>query len=281
MIDLRIIQGMVAAALSEDVGSGDVSADVIPEDLPASAIVLTREDGILCGTAWVDEVFRSLDSGVTIRWSCRDGSALSAGTEICSIQGRARALLTGERVALNFLQTLSGTATRARRYVDRVRHTGAIILDTRKTLPGWRHAQKYAVACGGGTNHRMGLFDAILLKENHIAAAGSITAAVTEARKCHPRLPLEIEVERLPQIDEALSCNVDRILLDNFVIGDIASAVRRVGGRCPLEVSGGVTLDNVGRIAETGVSFISIGDITKNVTALDLSLRFRGLQGTG
>lgn len=275
MIDTRIIKDMVALALAEDVSTGDVSAAVIPEDLAEEAILITREDGVLCGTEWVDEVFRSLDAAVRIQWSYRDGASLGAGEMLCTIQGRARALLTGERVALNFLQTLSGTATRTRRYVDRVRHTNTTILDTRKTLPGWRQAQKYAVVCGGGMNHRMGLFDAILLKENHIASAGSIHAAATEARARHPLLPLEIEVERLSQIDEALSCGVDRILLDNFTLKEIKRAVRQVAGRCPLEVSGGITLENVGEVAETGVSFISVGDITKNVTALDLSLRFR------
>ncbi len=275
MIDTRIIKDMVVLALAEDVGAGDVSAAMIPEDRMEKAMLITREDGVLCGTQWAEEVFRSLDAQVGIQWRCRDGAPLKAGEALCTITGRAQALLTGERVALNFLQTLSGTATRTRHYVDRVHHTNATILDTRKTLPGWRQAQKYAVVCGGGMNHRMGLFDAILLKENHIASAGSIHAAATGARARYPALPLEIEVERLSQIEEALSCGVDRILLDNFTIAEVRRAVQQVNGRCPLEVSGGITLENVGEIAETGVSFISVGDITKNVTVLDLSLRFR------
>ncbi|MHB8415017.1 MAG: carboxylating nicotinate-nucleotide diphosphorylase [Acidiferrobacteraceae bacterium] len=275
MIDLSVIKDMVTAALAEDIGTGDVSADSIPKDLRVDAALITRENGVLCGTQWVEEVFRVLDAQVSFKWQHHDGDAVHSGHELCTLEGPARSLLTGERIALNFLQTLSGTATRTRRYVDQVRDTGARILDTRKTLPGWRLAQKYAVTCGGGHNHRMGLFDAMLLKENHIAAAGSIRAAVTTARAAHPGLLLEIEVEHLSQIDEVLISGVDRILLDNFAIEDIRRAVRTISGRCPIEVSGGVTMENVRALAKTGVSFISIGDITKNVTALDLSIRFR------
>ncbi|MHB1529201.1 MAG: carboxylating nicotinate-nucleotide diphosphorylase [Acidiferrobacteraceae bacterium] len=275
MIDLSVIKDMVTAALAEDIGTGDVSADSIPKDLRVDAALITRENGVLCGTQWVEEVFRVLDAQVSFKWRHHDGDTVHSGHELCTLEGPARSLLTGERIALNFLQTLSGTATRTRRYVDQVRDTGARILDTRKTLPGWRLAQKYAVTCGGGHNHRMGLFDAMLLKENHIAAAGSIGAAVTTARAAHPGLLLEIEVEHLSQIDEVLISGVDRILLDNFAIEDIRRAVRTISGRCPIEVSGGVTMENVRALAKTGVSFISIGDITKNVTALDLSIRFR------
>ncbi|MHB1515207.1 MAG: carboxylating nicotinate-nucleotide diphosphorylase [Acidiferrobacteraceae bacterium] len=275
MVDSCVIKEMVASALAEDIGAGDVSADIIPKDLHVNAVLITREDAVLCGTQWVEEVFRVLDAQVSLKWRHQDGDTVHAGHELCVLEGPAHALLTGERVALNFLQTLSGTATRTRRYVDQVRDTGARILDTRKTIPGWRLAQKYAVTCGGGVNHRMGLFDAMLLKENHIAAAGSIRAAVATARAVHSGLLLEVEVEHLSQLDEVLASGVDRILLDNFAIEEIRAAVRVIAGRCPIEVSGGVTLENVRAVAKTGVSFISIGDITKNVIALDLSVRFR------
>ncbi len=275
MVDSRVIKDMVASALAEDIGAGDVSANIIPKDLHVNAVLITREDAVLCGTQWVEEVFRVLDAQVSLKWRHQDGDTVHAGHELCVLEGPAHALLTGERVALNFLQTLSGTATRTRRYVDQVRDTGARILDTRKTIPGWRLAQKYAVTCGGGVNHRMGLFDAMLLKENHIAAAGSIRAAAATARAVHPGLLLEVEVEHLSQLDEVLASGVDRILLDNFAIEEIRAAVRVIAGRCPIEVSGGVTLENVRAVAKTGVSFISIGDITKNVIALDLSVRFR------
>jgi nicotinate-nucleotide pyrophosphorylase (carboxylating) len=275
MVDPRVIKDMVVSALAEDIGAGDVSANIIPKDLHVNAVLITREDAVLCGTQWVEEVFRVLDAQVSLKWRHQDGDTVHAGHELCVLEGPAHALLTGERVALNFLQTLSGTATRTRRYVDQVRDTGARILDTRKTIPGWRLAQKYAVTCGGGVNHRMGLFDAMLLKENHIAAAGSIRAAAATARAVHPGLLLEVEVEHLSQLDEVLASGVDRILLDNFAIEEIRAAVRVIAGRCPIEVSGGVTLENVRAVAKTGVSFISIGDITKNVIALDLSVRFR------
>ena len=270
------IEETVRRALAEDVGPGDLTAGLIPAETRAEAELITREPAILCGTAWFDEVFRQTDKRVSVAWNARDGDAVRAEQILCTLRGPARALLTGERTALNFLQLLSGTATLARQYVDAVRGTRAVILDTRKTVPGLRHAQKYAVACGGGQNHRMGLYDAILIKENHIAAAGSVTAALRVARASAPKdVTVEIEVENLEQLREALASGAGRILLDNFSIEELKAAVREAGGRARLEASGGINLYNVRVIAETGVDFISIGGITKNVAAVDLSLRFR------
>ena len=266
----------VRRALAEDVGNGDLTAALIPENQTARAQVVTREDAILCGCAWFDEVFRQLDTRVRIAWKTSDGAAIRAGQVLCQIEGPARAILTGERTALNFLQTLSGVATRTHAYVDAVRGTKAVVLDTRKTVPGLRLAQKYAVRCGGGQNHRLGLYDGILIKENHIAAAGSITAALDTAKAAtKPDVLLEIEVENFEQLRAALAAGAKRILLDNFDLAGLCAAVDEAHGRAQLEISGGVTLANVRALAETGVDFISIGDLTKNLTAVDLSLRFK------
>jgi nicotinate-nucleotide pyrophosphorylase (carboxylating) len=270
------IHETVRHALAEDVGPGDLTAALIPADTQAVAEVVTRVAAVLCGTAWFDEVFRQVDKRVSVTWSARDGDAIRAGQRLCTLRGPARALLTGERSALNFLQLLSGTATLARKYVDAVRGTRVVILDTRKTIPGLRRAQKYAVTCGGGQNHRLGLYDAVLIKENHIAAAGSIGAALRAAGASAPKdVAVEIEVENLEQLREALNSGAERILLDNFSVEGLKAAVREAGGRAKLEASGGIGLGNIRTVAETGVDFISIGDITKNVTAVDLSMRFR------
>ena len=265
----------VRCGLAEDVGPGDLTAGLIAANASAEAQVITREDAILCGTAWLDEVFRQVDERIRVVWRAKDGEAINAGQGLCKITGPARGLLTGERVALNFLQLLSGVATRTRQYVDAVRGTKANILDTRKTVPGLRRAQKYAVVCGGGQNHRIGLYDAILIKENHIAAAGSITAALEAARHSAPKgISIEIEVENIGQLREALAAGADRLLLDNFSVEELKAAVAETRGRAKLEASGGIDLSNIRAFAETGVDFISIGDITKNVRALDLSMRF-------
>lgn len=264
----------VRRALDEDVGTGDLTAGLITVTASAEALVIAREEAVLCGSAWFDEVFRQIDPRVAVEWAVADGGHVSAGSTCCRLYGPARALLTGERTALNFLQTLSGTATATRRYVDAVRHTRARILDTRKTIPGLRAAQKYAVRCGGGENHRHGLFDAILIKENHIAAAGSIAAALEAAQTSTGRAAfIEIEVENLHELREALAAGASRILLDNFDVPHLRAAVIETDGRAMLEASGGVTLETIAAIAETGVDYISVGDITKNVRALDLSLR--------
>jgi len=264
----------IQRALAEDVGSGDLTAALILKNQTAYAQVLTRENAILCGCAWFDEVFRQLDTSVRIAWKASDSEAIHNGQVLCQIEGPVRAILTGERTALNFLQTLSGVATRTRAYVDAVRGTKAVVLDTRKTVPGLRLAQKYAVRCGGGQNHRLGLYDGILIKENHIAAAGSITAALNAAKAAaKPNVLMEIEVENFAQLREALAAGAKRILLDNFDLARLRAAVSETRGRVQLEVSGGVTLANVRALAETGVDFISIGDLTKNLTAVDLSLR--------
>lgn len=265
----------VKRALAEDIGDGDLTAGLIPRSARARAQLITREAAILCGSAWFDEVFRQLDSSVRIDWSTRDGDRLQANQILCALAGPARALLTGERTAMNFLQTLSGTATTARHYVDAVAGTRAVILDTRKTVPGLRTAQKYAVRCAGAQNHRMGLYDAILIKENHISAAGSVSAAVQAARAQAPTgTTVEVEVETLEQLREALAAGTDRLLLDNFSLKRLREAVAENGGRARLEASGGITLDNVRAVADTGVDCISIGAITKHVRAVDLSLRF-------
>jgi nicotinate-nucleotide pyrophosphorylase (carboxylating) len=269
------IEETVRLALTEDVGQGDLTAALIPAETQAEAQVVTREPAILCGTAWFDEVFRQVDKRVSVTWNARDGDAIRAEQILCTLRGPARALLTGERSALNFLQLLSGTATLTRKYVDAVHGTRAIILDTRKTIPGLRRAQKYAVTCGGGQNHRLGLYDAVLIKENHIAAAGSITAALHAAKASVPKgITVEIEVENIEQLREALESGAVRILLDNFSVEELKAAVREAGGRAKLEASGGIHPGNIRAVAETGVDFISIGDITKNVVAVDLSMRF-------
>ena len=279
-IDLpQDIPAMVACALAEDIGTGDVSADLVPPHLGAHATVICREEAVLCGTAWFDEVFAQLDPEISIEWTVQDGMSLGADTTLCRLSGPARPLLSGERTALNFLQALSGTATMTRRYVAAVAGTDCRVLDTRKTLPGLRAAQKYAVACGGGTNHRYGLFDAILIKENHIIAAGGIAASLAAARAAHPGLVVEIEVESLAELDQALDGGADIVLLDNFALDTLREAVLRTrnrrGGTTRLEASGNVELDTVRAIAETGVDFVSVGGLTKNVRAVDLSMRFR------
>ena len=269
------IQECVRRALAEDLGSGDRTAALIPLDVQAQARVISREHAIVCGRAWFDEVFRQLDTRVTLAWEVRDGDGIQAGQTLCTLRGPARAILSGERTALNFLQTLSGTATTTRAYVDAVHGTAAVILDTRKTLPGLRRAQKYAVTCGGGQNHRIGLYDAILIKENHIRASGSIGAALATALAAGgEHIPLEVEVENLEQLHAALAAGAKRLLLDNFDLAGLRSAVAATAGRARLEASGGVTLANLRAIAETGVDYISVGSLTKNVQAIDLSLRF-------
>jgi len=267
------IRHAVAAALAEDIGSGDATAALIGADARAEATVITREAAVLCGRAWFDACFRALDPHVIIDWYAADGDRVTANQTLCLLHGSARALLSAERSALNFLQTLSGTATVTAHYVDALRGTRTRVLDTRKTLPGLRLAQKYAVLCGGATNHRIGLFDAILIKENHIAAAGSLSAAVGAARALQPRLLLEVEVENFAELDEALAAGADRIMLDEFSLDDMRRAVAHVAGRVALEASGSVSLDNLRAIAETGVDFISIGALTKHVRAIDLSMR--------
>jgi nicotinate-nucleotide pyrophosphorylase (carboxylating) len=267
----------VALALAEDVGAGDLTAALIPEDTRAEADVISRETAVLCGAAWFDAVFRQLDPRVTIDWRAADGDRIEPNQVLCALRGPARALLTGERTALNFLQMLSGTATLARRFADTVAGTGATILDTRKTLPGLRLAQKYAVRCGGCRNHRIGLFDAVLIKENHIMAAGSIAGAIAAARRLHPGVTVEIEVENLAELEEALAAGPDIVMLDNFDLATMAEAARIAGGRVKLEASGNVHFDTVRQIAETGVDYISIGGLTKDVRAVDLSMRFRTL----
>ncbi len=269
------IADTVRHALVEDIGGGDRTAALIPETQMSRAHVITREDAVLCGAAWFDEVFRQIDARVRVNWEARDGDAIRREQVLCRINGPARAILTGERTALNFLQTLSGTATAARRYADVVRGTNTVILDTRKTLPGLRRAQKYAVACGGASNHRIGLYDGILIKENHIAAAGSITAAVQAAKTAAPSgVFVEVEVENMGELRDAIAAGAERILLDNFSLEDIRGAVIETRGRAKLEISGGVTFDQVRKIAATGVDFISIGSLTKHLQAVDLSLRF-------
>ncbi len=264
-------------ALAEDVGAGDLTAALVPADEAIHATTMCREPAVVCGQSWFAEVFRQLEPAIAVAWNVSEGASVAPGTVLCEVRGPARALLTGERTALNFLQTLSGTATAARRYVDAVAGTGVRILDTRKTLPGLRRAQKYAVRIGGALNHRIGLFDAILVKENHIVAAGSITHAVRAARRLSPGVPLEVEVETLEQATEAFAAGADRLLLDNFPLDRLRDAVRLRDLKAPatgLEASGGITLATIRAVAETGVDFISIGDITKNIRAVDLSMRF-------
>ena len=265
----------VTRALAEDVGTGDLTASLIPEDRTAHARLMTRESGVLCGVEWFHRTFEELDPDVEIFWHHADGDDIMAATSLCEIEGLARPMLTGERTALNFVQLLSGVATRTRMFVRAVAGTRAKILDTRKTLPGLRMAEKYAVRTGGGTNHRIGLYDGILIKENHIVAAGSLTRAVKAARHDVPEgTMLQVEVETLDQLREALDAGAKLILLDNFDLPRMREAVQVTGERAELEASGGVTLDTVRAIAETGVHRISVGTLTKDIHALDLSMRF-------
>lgn len=270
-----VIEQHVRAALVEDLGRGDISAQLIPARRRASAQIICREPATFCGRPWVTETYRQLNGSVTIEWFVGDGDTVAAGARLCRLDGPARALLSGERSALNFVQCLSATATLTRRYVDAVAHTAARILDTRKTIPGLRQAQKYAVACGGGTNHRSGLFDAFLIKENHIAAAGSIAAAVGAAREVGADVLIEVEIESLDQLEDAIAAGAQRVMLDNFDSADLRRAVALAGGRVELEASGGIDLRTVATVAETGVDFVSVGALTKNVRAIDLSMRLR------
>jgi len=269
-----IIQAQIANALAEDIGSGDQTAALIPSDATTTAQVVCREHAVLSGAAWFNEVFHQLDANITIKWQAADGDALQPDQLLCTLTGNTRAILTGERTALNYLQTLSGTATRAKGYADAVAGTGVHILDTRKTLPGMRLQQKYAVTCGGCYNHRIGLYDAILIKENHIMAAGSIHAAVEAARANAPDLEIEVEVENMDELAQALAAGVQRILLDNFTPDQLREAVAFNQGRAQLEASGGINLKTIRTIAETGIDDISVGALTKDLQAIDLSMRF-------
>ena len=270
------IQAQVKQALDEDIGDGDVTAQLLPAQQQATATVIARETGILCGQQWFTEVFLQLDKSISINWQADDGDSLNANQTVCTLSGPTRALLTGERTALNFLQTLSGTATITHNYVEAIGDNKARLLDTRKTIPGLRLAQKYAVHCGGGSNHRIGLYDMILIKENHITSAGSVSAAMQQAlAAANGKVEIEIEVENLAQLQEAIVAGAKRILLDNFTLDQMHEAVGVTQGRARLEASGNITLENIREVAETGVDFISIGAITKHVRALDLSMRIR------
>ncbi|WP_446891516.1 carboxylating nicotinate-nucleotide diphosphorylase [Aeromonas veronii] len=275
----------VRAALLEDLGdalttldqpdaSADITAQLIPVDRMATARVITREAGVFCGQPWVDEVFVQLGGDVKVEWKVQDGEVLSPNQELFRLHGPARLLLTGERNALNFVQTLSGVATLTARYVAELEGTDCRLLDTRKTIPGLRTAQKYAVTCGGGKNHRIGLYDAYLIKENHILACGGIAEAISEARHLNPGKPVEVEVESLAELEQALAAKADIVMLDNFDVTMMREAVAINQGRAKLEVSGNVTLDTLAEFAATGVDFISVGALTKHVRALDLSMRF-------
>jgi nicotinate-nucleotide pyrophosphorylase (carboxylating) len=274
LLPIELVREQVRLALDEDVGSGDRTAALIPEDARSSVQVVCREQAVICGSQWFEESFRQLDPGIELHWAIAEGDRVSPETVVCELHGNTRALLTAERTGLNYLQTLSGTATLARAYADAVEGTGVRILDTRKTLPGLRLQQKYAVTCGGCHNHRIGLYDAVLIKENHIMAAGSITAAVQAAQRQAPDLEIEIEVEDLAEMEQAITAGARRILLDNFSLELLAEAVRVNAKRARLEASGGVSLERIRAIAETGVDDISVGGLTKDVTAVDLSMRF-------
>lgn len=267
------IRDNILAALTEDVGDGDITAQLIPAEAQASGKVITREPGILCGQQWVDAVFAEVDAAITLQWHKQDGDVLTANDTLFTLSGPARGLLTGERAALNFLQLLSGTATLCQQYAAMVEGTGVKLLDTRKTVPGLRIAQKYAVHCGGCHNHRVGLYDAFLIKENHINACGGISQAIQAARRNAPGKPVEVEVETLDELDQGLAAGADRIMLDNFSLEDMRAAVKTTAGRAELEASGNVTDETLRPIAETGVDYISIGALTKHCQALDLSMR--------
>ena len=268
------IEAQVAEALAEDIGTGDVSAELIAPDAQGRGLVIVRQAGVFCGRLWVEEVARQMGGAFEVDWHVEDGADLKAGQTLFELHGQARAILTAERTILNFVQLLSGTASRTRRFVRLLEGTGCQLLDTRKTVPGLRLAQKHAVRCGGGGNHRLGLHDAYLIKENHIAAAGSISAAVAEARQRQPNLPVEVEVESLAELGEALDAGADTIMLDNFSIPETQRAVAVARGRARLEASGGIDESQIRAIAETGVDCISVGALTKDVTPLDLSMRF-------
>jgi nicotinate-nucleotide pyrophosphorylase (carboxylating) len=272
--DPSVIAANVSRALAEDVGEGDLTAGLLAPDARLKTRVLCREYAVLCGRPWFDETFRQLDANIEVRWHAADGASLAPDMVVCEVSGPAAPLLTGERTALNFLQTLSGTATVTQAYAQSLAGTGTRLLDTRKTLPGLRQAQKYAVRCGGGSNHRMGLFDAILIKENHIRAAGSLRAAVRRALDEHPGVPVEVEVETLEELGDAIAAGAHRALLDNFDLEGLRTAVERSQGQLELEASGNVSREQLGAIAGTGVDFVSTGAITKHVHAVDFSLRF-------
>ena len=265
---------MVEVALREDIGAEDITARLIPADLNARAQVITRQTAVVCGRHWVEEVYRQIDARLTVDWFVEDGDEISPAQVLFAVTGQAGAILTGERTALNFLQTLSATATISRHFSDLVKHTGVKLLDTRKTLPGLRRAQKYAVTCGGCSNHRMGLFDAFLIKDNHISACGSIHAALQLARNSHPKVLLEVEVEDLKELNQAMDAKVDVIMLDNFSLQDVRFAVSAVNDPIKLEGSGGIDSDQqLLTLAETGIDYISLGVLTKNCQAVDLSMR--------
>ena len=267
------IEANVRTALVEDVGSGDITAQLIPADQAASARVITREAAVISGVAWVNEVFRQVDSSVQVRWLVADGERVSANAVLFELEGKARSLLTGERAALNFLQTLSAVATRCQYFADKVADTAVKLLDTRKTLPGLRLAQKYAVTCGGCHNHRLGLYDAFLIKENHITACGGVAATVQAAHRIAPGKPVEVEVESLDELRQALAAGADIIMLDELSLDDMRTAVKINAGQAKLEASGGVNEQTIRGIAETGVDYISLGTLTKDVKAVDLSMR--------
>ncbi len=275
----RDIEHSVRWALAEDIGDGDITAELIPAGTIASATIITREAAVICGRPWVEEVFRQIDPAVALDWLVEDGDAVQADQLLLRLHGCARSLLSGERTALNFLQTLSGTATTAREYARLVAGTSVKVLDTRKTLPGLRSAQKYAVRCGGCHNHRIGLFDAFLIKENHIAACGGIGAAVATARRNHPGKPVEVEVETLEELDQALAAGVDIVMLDEFDAEAMREAVSRARGRCKIEVSGSIDAGRLQELADSGVDFVSSGALTKHCRAVDLSMRLATLPG--
>jgi nicotinate-nucleotide pyrophosphorylase (carboxylating) len=267
---------MVKFALAEDIGTGDITAQLIPLEKPGRARVITREQAVICGTDWVNEVFSQIDRHIQVIWKVQDGDVTTPNQTLFEVHGSLRHLLTAERTALNFLQILSGTATVCRSYAERVKHTSVKLLDTRKTIPGLRTAQKYAVTVGGCFNHRIGLYDAFLIKENHIAACGSIQSAIRQARSQVPGRPVEAEVENLAELQEALGAKADIIMLDNFTLDTMKEAValaRRLAPDCKLEASGGITANNIAIIAKTGVDYISIGSLTKHLHAIDLSMR--------
>lgn len=270
---MTVIDPLIDLALSEDIGAQDITAQLLPADQQATAQLIVRESAIICGCEWVSRVFAKVDPSLMLDWPVKDGDAVTANQIIFSVTGSVRSILTAERVAINFLQTLSGTATLTHQFVDKLQDTNTTLLDTRKTIPGWRQAQKYAVRCGGGINHRMGLFDAFLIKENHIAACGSITKAVQTARELYPDKKLMLEVENLDELQQALSANVKHIMCDNFSLELLREAVTLTANQATLEASGNVTLKTIRDIALTGIDFISAGAITKNLQAIDFSLK--------
>ena len=272
----EIVRNAARAALIEDIGSGDITAELIPAEVMVQASIISREKATICGVHWVNAVYQAVDTSVNIQWKVKDGDVIYSNQIIALLAGQARSIVTGERTALNWLQTLSGTATEVSHYIEKLEDTFVCLLDTRKTIPSLRYAQKYAVCCGGGKNHRMGLYDAYLIKENHIMSSGSITQAIQKARDYNPEKTLEIEVENLDELQEALDAKADLILLDNFNIDMIKKAVKINSGQAKLEISGNVSLENIREIAKTGIDFISVGAITKNLRAIDFSMRIHG-----